>query len=372
MSWSLSSIQEFYTVLTALNQSRKKETERDATAARQETAESYEKQMSQEDTLWQNELKDVIWLELQAWFAGADKWCQDQWIHHERNLLEEVATTVTNYTFHPDTSRTSSGNFLQQQSVESSTEASTANDVYYDAQESIERQLSAQLDSLNMLEEGEDRPEALLGERQDTLTGDLQVDGVVLSSQLSVEADSPASDPENLCDSLDVWSERRVEITEQALAEVEELLKKIDRCERLFPSRRRLQEDNELWGEEEFSARVKILCMWFNITVQLHQKTQQLGHVLVGLGARNVPWPAVTSSHSQPGRSNQPEPEASKANTPAGEERQAAQELLDCKKSPVKVRFQVSEDTASTTSPSDSNNSDSSSVAGNKLLGPKR
>ena len=368
LKWSscrhvVSSLQEFYTVLTALNQSRKKETERDATAARQETAESYEKQMSQEDTLWQNELKDVIWLELQAWFAGADKWCQDQWIHHERNLLEEVATTVTSYTFQPDNNTTS---FLQQQSVESS----TANDIYYDAQESIERQLSSQLDSLNIVEDGEERQDPLLGERQDTLTEDLQVDGIVLSSQISVEAESSVSDPDNLCDSLDVWSERRVEITEQALAEVEELLKKIDRCERLFPSRRRLQEDNELWGEEEFSTRVKVLCMWFNITMQLHQKTQQLGHVLVGLGARDVPWPAVTS---QPSRPSQPEQEASKANTPAGEEKPGP-DLLDCKKSPVKVRFQVSEDTASTTSPSDSNNSDSSVAlqTGNKLLGPRR
>ena len=253
------SIQEFYTILTALYQSRKKENERDATAARQETADSYEKQMSQEDTLWQNELKDVIWLELQAWFAGADKWCQDQWIHHERNLLEEVATTVTTYTFHPDTtSTTGNQDFQQQQSVESSAEASAANDIYYDAQESIERQLSSQLDSLNILVDGEDSNDTLLGERQDTLTDDIQVDGIVLSSEISVDLETSVSDTDNLCDSLDVWSERRVEITEQALAEVEDLLKKIDRCERLFPSRRRLQEDNELWGEEEFSARVKV------------------------------------------------------------------------------------------------------------------
>ena len=367
-------------MLTALNQSRKKETERDAVAARQETAESYEKQMSQEDTLWQNELKDVIWLELQAWFAGADKWCQDQWIHHERNLLEEVATTVTSYTFQPDTttistSTTGHQDFLQQQSVESSAEASAATDVYYDAQESIERQLSSQLDSLNMLGDGEESQDNLLGERQDTLTGDLQVDGIVLSSEISIDLEETSvSDPDNLCDSLDVWSERRVEITEQALAEVENLLKKIDRCERLFPSRRRLQEDNEQWGEEEFTARVKVLCMWFNITVQLHQKTQQLGHVLVGLGARNVPWPAVTSQPSGPSQPSMTEQEASKANTPAVEEK-PGQDVLDCKKSPVKVRFQMSEDTASTSSPSDSNNSDSSSVAlqtGSKLLGPKR
>ena len=123
-----------------------------------------------------------------------------------------------------------------------------------------------------------------------------------------------------------------------------------------------------LWSVALF---LQVLCMWYNITMQLHQKTQQLGHVLVGLGARDVPWPSVTS---QPSRPSQTDQEGSKANTPAVEEK-PGQDVLDCKKSPVKVRFQMSEDTASTTSPSDSNNSDSSSVAlqtGNKLLGPKR
>ena len=333
--------------------------------SRQETAESYEKQMSQEDTLWQNDQRDVIWLELQAWFAGKDRWCQDQWIHHERSLLEEVATTVTSYSFQPCQRQ-----LLQQVSVESSAEISAAHDVYYDAQESIESRLSeadisSQLDNLNI---NEDSNDTLVSERQDTLTE--EVDGIVFSSELS-EAGS-VTEKENLCDSLDVWCERRVAITEQALGEVEELLKKIDRCERLFPSRRRLQEDNELWREEEFSARVKVLCMWYNITVQLHQKTRQLGHVLVGLGARQVPWPSVTTAD----KGTLTEQEASKAPTPAVEERLQL-DVQDLKKSPVKVRFQVSEDTASTSSPSDSNNSDSSSLAlqsSNRLLGlgPKR
>ena len=28
--------------------------------------------------------------------------------------------------------------------------------------------------------------------------------------------------------------------------------------------------------------RVKVLCMWYNITMQLHQKVDQLGQILVG------------------------------------------------------------------------------------------
>ena len=82
---------------------------------------------------------------------------------------------------------------------------------------------------------------------------------------------------------------------------------------------------------------VQVLCVWFNITAQLHQKTEQLGRALVGLGAKlgqNVPWPLlsstrlVTRAEARPGA--------------AGAEEGGAQEMStdvpECKKSPVKVR----------------------------------
>jgi hypothetical protein len=80
---------------------------------RLELAETYERQQSKEDTMWQvrkrnklintdfqvfqNELKEVIWLELQAWFAGKDVNMQDQWILNERQLVDEVAKIVVEY-----------------------------------------------------------------------------------------------------------------------------------------------------------------------------------------------------------------------------------------------------------------------------------
>ena len=47
--------------------------------------------------VFQNELKEVIWLELQAWFAGKDVNMQDQWILNERQLVDEVAKIVVEY-----------------------------------------------------------------------------------------------------------------------------------------------------------------------------------------------------------------------------------------------------------------------------------
>ena len=82
--------------------------------------------MSQEDTIWQNEQKEVIWLELQAWLAGTSVRCQDKAIHTARASLNTLATLVTSYRFRP-------GGLLSQMSVESS-DTSAALDIYYDAQ----------------------------------------------------------------------------------------------------------------------------------------------------------------------------------------------------------------------------------------------
>jgi hypothetical protein len=42
-------------------------------------------------------VKEVIWLELQAWFAGTDVNIQDQWILNERKLVDHVIKMVGIY-----------------------------------------------------------------------------------------------------------------------------------------------------------------------------------------------------------------------------------------------------------------------------------
>ena len=80
---------------------------------RLELAETYERQQSKEDTMWQvrkktqliktdfqlfqNELKEVIWLELQAWFASKDVNTQDQLFLNERQLVDQVAKMILEY-----------------------------------------------------------------------------------------------------------------------------------------------------------------------------------------------------------------------------------------------------------------------------------
>ena len=89
--------------------------------------ETSERQVSQEDTIWQNEQKEVIWLELQAWLAGSSVTAQDQTIHAARTSLDTLASHVTGFRFRPTSGLES------QMSVES-TDTSAALDIYYDAQ----------------------------------------------------------------------------------------------------------------------------------------------------------------------------------------------------------------------------------------------
>ena len=346
--------------------------------SRPESLDNYERTMSQEDTVWQNEVKEVIWLELQAWLAGNNVTCQDQWIHKKRESLKECAKQVCEYRFTAGDLSTRRPGYDQQMSEDSIQDSSAALDIYYDAQESVETQpsetdISAQLDNLDI-----DRQDTLTDVRQDTLTRDNvddidDIDGAYLSS---VSQDHGADD--DVCDSLNIKCDNRIANTEKALAEVEEMLNSIDSCEQLFPSSRVLISNNDAWTDEEFQARVKVLCVWFNLTDQLHRKTEQIGRAL-RLGAKLGPhhddeWPVLktvkqNTTTDKPAESSE-QAEESKASEAS---KVSAGDVPDCKKSPVKiVKFQVSEDHASTTSPSDSNNSTDSSSHANLLMSTKR
>ena len=156
--------------------------------------------------------------------------------------------------------------------------------------------ISSQLENARISASESDNKQIDEDDRQDTLTEDTvdSVDGVAVSKGI----DPQEEESDVICDSLDIWCPQRIAQTEKALTEVDDILNKIDHCEKLFPSSRILVANNEAWRDKEFKARVKVLCVWFNITTQLHKKTEQLGRALVGLGAKlgqNVPWPLLSS-----------------------------------------------------------------------------
>ena len=155
------------------------------------------------------------------------------------------------------------------------------------------------------------------------------VDGVVMS-RANIEVNI-----EDVNESLDIWCPMRISNTEKALEEVENILNKIEYCKKLFPSSKRLLSNNKEWTHEEFKNRVNVLCVWYNLTVQLHQKTAQLGKSF-GIGKRklNIPWPVLQSHKSS---SNEGDSNNSTVNTDESQ-KDNPMDVPDCsKKSPVKV-----------------------------------
>ena len=90
-------------------------------------------------------------------------------------------------------------------------------------------------------------------DHQDTITGD-SINFTELSKMISEEEYCDA-----YCDSLEIYCEKRISSTTQALEQVANLMLKIENCENLFPSRRLLKEKHDTWGEEEFKMR--FLCI---------------------------------------------------------------------------------------------------------------
>jgi hypothetical protein len=64
--------------------------------------------------------------------------------------------------------------------------------------------------------------------------------------------------------------------------QVQGVLKRMEVCETLFPSSQQLEKDHPTWATPEYKARVRVLCMWYNITTQLHHKVNMLGQILIG------------------------------------------------------------------------------------------
>lgn len=56
-------------------------------------------QMSKEETPWQNELSDVIWLELQAYHAERSPVEEDAYLFVARDMVEPLLNDIKNYKF---------------------------------------------------------------------------------------------------------------------------------------------------------------------------------------------------------------------------------------------------------------------------------
>lgn len=80
-----------------------------------------------------------------------------------------------------------------------------------------------------------------------------------------------------------------------ALREVEELLTRLEAAEALYPSSQVLASFHEEYRRPEFVARVKAMCLWYNITRHQRLKLLIVGKIFARLQGKQFQWPMSSS-----------------------------------------------------------------------------
>lgn len=162
--------------------------------------------VSQEEALWQNELNDLIWLELQAWHADRTLQQQDQYLLQAREDVSSLLQEIMNYRFKKKADQLSSG--------------SSDSGIHFPP---LDEYLK---------------------------NGDGCDDVYNCNGGDCLKMSCP-----NCFDSVNC-----------ALRDVETMLNRLEAAEALYPSSKAFAAQYPLYLEEEFTGRVKAMCLWYNLT----------------------------------------------------------------------------------------------------------
>ncbi|KAM0725576.1 Mitogen-activated protein kinase kinase kinase 4 [Formica fusca] len=236
------------------------------------------RQMSHEESSWQNELKDLIWLELQAHHADRSPMAQDEYLCRQREAVEVLLTEIMEYKYDPMT--------------------------------------------------------------------DVQEAGCISPGDIASDRSAnPGSSPNielGVCPGcLSMYCRACAREQGEALQQVEGLLARLEAAEALYPSCQAFAANYPLYKSPEFTDRVKAMCLWYNMTKHHRLKLQILGRLLMMLHSKKKQEDFNDSGISS----------RSSDTVDSMEQRQSM------------VRFELPQQDE-TSSPSDSNNSNNSSVGG--------
>ncbi|XP_048506193.1 mitogen-activated protein kinase kinase kinase 4 isoform X2 [Athalia rosae] len=194
------------------------------------------RQMSSEETRWQNELKDLIWLELQAHHADRTPTAQDEYLCKQREAVGALLKEIMEYRFYP----------------QSSSDPGSAS----------------------------------------IISSDSGIEDAVNSAMFPTFDASPCPG----CLSMHCRSCCRAQT--DALKQVEGLLGRLEAAEALYPSSHALASQYPMYKSPEFIGRVKALCLWYNMTKHQKLKLLILGRLLRFLHTKKRPEETVDSGTS--------------------------------------------------------------------------
>ncbi|XP_031640746.1 mitogen-activated protein kinase kinase kinase 4 isoform X3 [Contarinia nasturtii] len=193
--------------------------------------------LSSEDYLWQTELKDMIWLELQARHASRTLEQQDKYLYSARQGIPDLLNKILNYRF--------VRRFEREVSV-SSTDSGVSEHSPHPSMPST--------------------PES-------TCTAETQ------------------SKPTGCSQCYSMYCKDCQEQQTIALREVEELLTRLEAAEALYPSSQILANFHPVYRSPKFVGRVKAMCLWYNITRHHRLKLLIVGKIFARLQGKAFQWP---------------------------------------------------------------------------------
>lgn len=187
---------------------------------------------SHEEYTWQTELKDMIWLELQAWHADRTLEQQDKYLFTARQGISDLLNQILTYKFNPKYMRG---------------------------------------------------------------TSTISVDSG-LGSDGSCDTSRCSSSQSTCKGCFSMYCKDCNEQQSHALKEVEELLTRLETAEALYPSTQVMAAFYPVYKCEAFVGRVKAMCLWYNITRHLRLKLIILGKLLARLQGDPFNWPTPISA----------------------------------------------------------------------------
>ncbi|XP_075215623.1 mitogen-activated protein kinase kinase kinase 4 isoform X2 [Lycorma delicatula] len=165
--------------------------------------------VSQEEALWQNELNDLIWLELQAWHADRTPQQQDLYLCQAREDVHNLLNEIINYKF--------------KKRVDQLSSSSSDSGIHFPPMED-----------------------------------DLKING-----------DEGCDQEVKVCNGggcLKMSCPNCFEDQNCALRDVEVMLNRLESAESLYPSSKAFAAQYPLYLSDQFTARVKAMCLWYNMT----------------------------------------------------------------------------------------------------------
>ncbi|XP_042228698.1 mitogen-activated protein kinase kinase kinase 4-like isoform X2 [Homarus americanus] len=220
----------------------------------QETAFNH-RQRSEEEVLYQQELYEMLWLELQAWQAGLDSNMFDIELISRRHEVYDIIQEVLSFKFDPNK--------------------------HEKHQDNVEIPSKMKITTVDEL----------------VTAGELRIAGIAVSSADAADGvgiSRMAEGEDDCVGCLSIWCKGCQDKQTECLIQVASLLKRLDYVESLFPSTKKLALHFPEWEQTEFVNRYKALCVWYNTSVQLRMKIEVLGKLLGNMTNTLIPWPTFS------------------------------------------------------------------------------